>query len=298
MGVIDWGLVEGVVWVFGIGVQGTRWVVLATFMATYAVLGGVMEALWRAKRQASEDADTIRTQMGALSEVERRLAASERLATVGRLAAGVAHEVRNPLGVIRVSAVMLRDVKGSDVDRQRAGQFIVDEVDRLNRYVGALLDFSRPLTPSMRPIKVGVLLDGVALRARALEDLQAVTLSVGVADPDAETLLDEALMGQVLLGLIVNAAQAKPDQAAVVQMTHKRLLNKDMFEVADRGPGLPTEVAAHLFEPFVTTKPSGTGLGLAMARKVVEAHGAVISYCAREGGGACFRITLNRDGAP
>jgi signal transduction histidine kinase len=311
------GLLAGVVMGLGdmalfafLGVEmriGGRDVVLGVmglFIATYGVLGWVMGRLIEARKRAAADARTITAQLHALAASQHALLQSEKLAAIGRLAAGVAHEVRNPLGVIRASASMLEEGPGLDDDARRACSFIREEIDRLNGLITSLLAFARPTEPRLSPVA----LDGVierALRLAAPEvDRRAIALVRETPPALPPVRADADLLAQVLLGLLVNAAEAVAERGRIIVRANAES-GAVVVEVADDGPGVAAGNAEQVFEPFFTTKASGTGLGLAMALRIAHAHGGTLELApgrgaGASGAGACFRLRLPREhgGAP
>lgn len=254
------------------------------FAASYAALGFVGGRLVEARR-------TIARQLEALEASQRQALENEKLAAIGRLAAGVAHEVRNPLAVIRSAAQVVAEGLEPGGDRHRAGQFIQDEVDRLDRFVRSLLDYSRPFVVARQPVDLEAVAAGaLGLGGEVLGQRSVSVLANGgpVVEGDAD------LLTQVFLCLLVNAAEATGDRGRV-EVRLRREPDDIVAEVADDGPGIADSVRPHLFEPFHTTKPDGTGLGLAMAARIVQAHGARIeaaegSGAGGDGRGACFRV--------
>lgn len=233
----------------------------------------------------------IREQLEAIEAAKARELHLEKLAAVGRLAAGVAHEVRNPLAVIRSSTALLAEgLDPADDASATVAGFIEEEVVRLDGFIGALLDYARPAQLELTATPVAEVVDRIAPLARSKAEADgvelALTLGDGVAQVDAEQL------GPVIFGLIVNASEATPGGRVEV-----RAGPGPVIEVADDGPGVPAEDAARIFEPFFTTKAKGTGLGLAMAARIVEAHGGALrSVPGRglgpDGRGGCFRVEL------
>jgi two-component system sensor histidine kinase HydH len=263
--------------------------VMATFILTYAAFGWVIGRLMMARR-------TIQDQLEALAASQRAALQNEKLAAIGRLAAGIAHEVRNPLGVIRASAVMVRESFAPGDEAYRACEFIREEIDRLNGLITALLGFARPTEPRLRPVR----LDDVVERALGLaaDDLGRRGIAVARAADGAPSSVpaDPDLLAQVVLGLVTNAAEALGESGRI-EIRLARDPAGVALDVADSGPGVPADRASQLFEPFFTTKPTGTGLGLAMAARIVQAHGGSIETVAGRGAGpggagACFRIRL------
>jgi two-component system sensor histidine kinase HydH len=264
----------------------------------FGVLGFAVGRLALARQRAARDAEIIERQLRELEEAQGRLVQQEKLAAVGRLAAGVAHEVRNPLGVIRASASMVQESFEEEDDRHRACRFICEEIDRLNSLITALLTFSRPAEPNWSQVSIdkvverALYLAGEALRAPGVRVECETDGSVPPvrADPD--------LLAQVILDLLLNAADAVAGDGHILV----RVRNTDdalHIDVADDGPGVAAADAAQVFEPFFTTRARGTGLGLAMARRIAETHAGTLALVPGGGagefsGGACFRLTIPR----
>lgn len=274
---------------------------LAAFAISYAVLGFFAGRLAMARARARDDADTIVRQLRELEQAQRAVVEQEKLAAIGRLAAGIAHEVRNPLGVIRASASLIKDGFSADQDAYRACQFICDETDRLDGLIASLLAFARPTTPRVAAVAVPDVL-GHALRLAAEElDRRAIRAQCDAAPALPQIQGDADLLAQAVLGLTLNAAQAlERDGHILVRAT--AVPESLRVDVCDDGPGVPDELAGQIFEPFFTTKASGTGLGLPMAARIVEAHGGRLELvrgagAGGAGNGACFRISLPLDAA-
>jgi two-component system sensor histidine kinase HydH len=262
------------------------------FGLSFAALGFLLGVVFAAQRRGQRAAAVIREQMDAISMTRARLAQSEKLAALGQLAAAIAHEVRNPLAVIRSAAQDLGDaIPASDAGARRASTFITAEIDRLNNVVTSLLGFARPLQVQPGAVAVRDLLDRALLLAREelaakqvhVQRSEAADLPPVTADPD--------LMSQVLLGLLANASEAVPVGGEVT--VQARAVGAAVeIDVADSGPGIPAELRERIFEPFFTTRTRGTGLGLAIARQIVTAHVGTIEVGERTGGGARFTVRL------
>lgn len=243
--------------------------------ANFAVLCGALGWVLDARARSRRDAETIRIQLEALEASRREALQNEKLAAIGRLAAGVAHEVRNPLGVIRASASMVQESFDPDSEPHRACGFICEEIDRLNGLITSLLTFARPTRPRLETLSAEKLVD----RALALEsgELERRGISVvrEVAPALPELVGDPDLLSQMLIGLLTNAAEALAEGGRI-EVRVEPHAGRLRFEVADSGPGVSLEEAEKVFEPFYTTKDTGTGLGLAMTARIVHGHGGSI----------------------
>ncbi|HEY7158754.1 MAG TPA: ATP-binding protein [Gemmataceae bacterium] len=225
-------------------------------------------------------------------QLRDELRRAEHLAALGKLLAGVAHEVRNPLAAIRSTAQLWQRLPPeardpSDMDA------IVRGVDRLNDLVSRLLFFARSGHEEHRPVDVNTVVQEALTLLRAQAESQKVTLNTELAaDLPAVSGSVQALQ-QVVLNLATNALQAMPSGGTLLCRT-RRLESPPRVElwVADTGPGIAAEELPHLFEPFHTTRPEGTGLGLALCREIVQQHGGRIELDRQDGWGAVFRVTL------
>ncbi len=235
---------------------------------------------------------TVRRQAVERERLQAELRRSERLAALGKLLAGVAHEVRNPLAGIRSTAQLWqRGVVGLD-DESLGG--LVHEVDRLEEIVSRLLQFSRADAQELAPGDLNAVLAEAGRLATSVAEQSGVRVEIEL-DPNlpAVAMAAPALL-QVFRNLTSNAIQGMT-RGGILRLSTRGDLNRSAVtaSVADSGPGLPPEVLGHLFEPFFTTKPEGTGLGLAIAREIVLAHRGEMGASNRtEGTGAVFTVTL------
>jgi len=200
------------------------------------------------------------------------------------------HEVRNPLGVIRSSAALVLEDMPRGTDNHQAARFIVDEVDRLNAVVTALLDYARPLAPRREPVELTDLVAAVEPLVRDALRAKRGRLEAGTGDGGA-LRGDPDLLAQLVYGLALNAAQAIGEDGRIELRLRRRGEGVELL-VRDDGPGVAPEHAARLFEPFFTTKPQGTGLGLSITRQIIDEHGGDLGWHNLEGGGATFTIRL------
>ena len=260
-------------------------VVFAFFGTSVVTLGFLVGALLEGRHRE-------RAAAAALDGTRARLAQSEKLAALGQLAAAIAHEVRNPLAVVRSAAQGLTEtLPADDAPSHRSCSFIIAEVDRLGSVVSSLLAFARPLQLRPRPVAVSDLVDRALLLAGG--ELAGKHVQVRCATPAGLPTLqaDADLVCQALITLLANAAEAVPE-AGEVSIEAQAADGTVELAVADSGPGVPPELRARIFEPFFTTRPRGTGLGLAVARQIVEAHGGKLDVGERMGGGARFTLRL------
>lgn len=266
------------------------------FAGSFALLGYLLGYLLEQRRSERAMADLVQRQLADLAALRDRLAQSEKLAALGQLAAAIAHEVRNPLGVIRSAAQGIGEsLTTGDRDTRRACTFITDEIDRLNGVITALLAFARPLKLDRRPTSVAAMLE----RATQLvvRDLAGKQLDLRMHRPDAALLVeaDADLVIQALVDLLLNAAAVSP-QGADIEVDTRVDAHAVTIAVVDHGPGVPAELRERIFEPFFTTKSEGTGLGLAVARQIAAAHGGRLLVEAAASGGSRFTLVLRRDG--
>jgi two-component system sensor histidine kinase HydH len=254
--------------------------------------------------------------------LQRELRLRERLASVGELAAGVAHEIRNPLAGISSSAqVLLTRFEPRD-DRQKFCRVIIDQVDRLDRIVTSLLKFARPPEPKLRQAR----LEDVVTKILDLEGERLLESRIAVETKFAARMpalwIDPGLIEQVVLNLVVNAAQAMPSggsltvelgtatrkdrpaersagrreedriengRAGTYTVPARRIAR---LRIIDTGVGIPREVVPRLFDPFFTTKAAGTGLGLSISQSILQEHGGTISIASKEGRGTTVVVEL------
>lgn len=209
------------------------------------------------------------------------------LVELGEAARVIAHEIKNPLGVMRIQCAVLRRSLASEATK--GVDILEDEIARIDRMAERVRDFLRSPGPEPAPIDLGVFLRGVGERYGA-----ALELSEPPAVGKAMALAEEDGLRALLDNLIANAAEAsgKSDCAEPPRLSLRRQKRAWAVELADRGPGVPAELRPRLFEPFFTTKERGTGLGLALARKHARAWGGDLGYAPRQGGGAVFTLVL------
>jgi signal transduction histidine kinase len=251
------------------------------------------------KLQQSHDqlTETVRALQSELGEKNRLLERRNRLAALGEMAAGLAHEIRNPLGGIQLYASMLAQDVADRPESLQTVRKISDGVRRLEALVGQVLQFSREIMAQPEPV------DLAGLVAQAVELASARTAKAMVefvlqGEPGAQVLVDPLLMGQAILNLLLNAAEAiEPAAEGKVTVRFRRPpedsdAKQFHLAVTDTGQGIAPDVLDRIFNPFFTTKDTGTGLGLAIVHRIVEAHDGMILATNEPGGGAKFEIRI------
>jgi signal transduction histidine kinase len=268
------------------------WLIVLWFGSSFALLGFLVGYLVESRHRERQSAAIIRSQMEAIHETRARLAEAERLAALGQLATAIAHEVRNPLAVIRSATQGLAEATSPEDDEiRRACGFMTAEIDRLTSVVSSLLAFARPPRLELREVGVRELFDRVELLAKHELGSRRIRLENNAGAGAPSVTADADLLSQVLLGLIDNARDALSAGGRVILETAVRD-GEGEIAVADDGPGVAPELRERIFDPFFTTRARGIGLGLAVARQIVEAHGGRLEAGERPGGGARFTIRL------
>jgi two-component system sensor histidine kinase HydH len=248
-------------------------------------LGGLQEQVGRLAGQ-------IEAVVQELQQREHEVLRAEQLAAVGQLAAGVAHEIRNPLTSIKmlVQAGLEDDGQpGLATDDLRV---IEQEVRRMERSLQTFLDFARPPKPERRPVELCELVRSVAGLIRGRADKQRVAVSVNVPDAPITLTADRDQFQQVLVNLALNALDAMPTGGGLSLTTRRRADRWVEVEVADTGPGVAKDILPRLFQPFVSGKDTGLGLGLVISRRIIEDHGGTVLVANLPGGGARVVVTL------
>jgi signal transduction histidine kinase len=254
------------------------------------LLGRSAEARGAERRTAAAE----RAALEQLAALQARLLQAEKLSAVGQLSSRIAHEVRNPLAIVRSVVQNLAESLPAAADgSRRSCALVLDEIDRLSRVTAALTALARPVRPRLSTVSAGDAVTRVEWLARYLLEDRRVTLRTAPGPAGAVARADPDLVCQVLLGLVSNAAEASP-QGGEVELGWGVDAAEVVFEVRDRGAGIPPEVRDRIFDPFFTTKPSGTGLGLAVAREVAAAQGGRIALDRGGPVGACFSLCLPR----
>jgi len=231
--------------------------------------------------------------LDSLESINTQLQVSERLAAVGRITAGVAHEVKNPLNSMRLWLENLKELLPPETDgaAQQAVRVLDVEIDRLDAVVKRFLDFSRPMDVRLAPTQLRELLEEVLEVAKP--ELQRANVHVARLLPIGipEVFVDRGLLKQAVLNLVLNAVEAMPN-GGQLQLTLSRRGEMAEITVGDTGKGIPIENRQKIFQLFFTTRPGGSGIGLASTFRIVQLHNGSIDFTSEVGRGTTFRIEL------
>ncbi|MGH9625744.1 MAG: sensor histidine kinase [Bryobacteraceae bacterium] len=252
----------------------------------YAIVAFVVYQQAKAKRREME-----RTKLA-----EASLRRSERLAALGQLTAGLAHELRNPLGTIKASAEML--AKPSTRQRPEVmaemAEYIGSEADRMNGLVSTFLDFARPL--KLHPVQADLrpVLEDISQSLNEAAHSRGITISIELHPEPFSFTFDPALLRIAISNLMQNAIQASAAGGRVDMRAEERGGNILIF-VSDHGEGIQPQHLENIFNPFFTTKPAGTGLGLAIVSRIVDEHHGRVTVFSQPGAGTTFELTLPKE---
>ncbi len=229
--------------------------------------------------------------LSQVKKLEEDLRRSERLAALGKMAAGVAHELRNPLSSIKGLALVLQSRFSSENHDRETANILVQEVERLNRSISELLDYARPQKLQKNTVDLHALLH----KAVSLLTIDAEAAGIEIVTDFPENLpvivADEDKLNQVFLNLFLNSIQAMTD-GGTLSVTTAQVEGRVLITVNDTGCGIASENLGRVFDPYFTTKPEGTGLGMAMSAKIVEEHGGTISFESTEGQGTTVVVEM------
>lgn len=255
--------------------------------------------------------DKVGAMVERVHESHRAAARAEQLAAVGQLAAGLAHELRNPLTSMKVLVQGASEQDGSDGLRGHDLAVVEEEINRLNRTIQIFLDYARPPVPAKSRVKLRDVLQQTVDLLSARAGQLGIRIQTQLPTANLTMEADEGQIRQVLLNLLINALEASPQGGTVaVSMDYEPqtagyplagdadapeaalVAHSVRIEVADDGGGIPMELGDRIFEPFISTKDTGTGLGLAICKRIVEEHGGSIAAANRPEGGALFTVRL------
>ena len=230
-------------------------------------------------------------------ELERNLRQSEKMASLGRVAAGIAHEIRSPLSGINIYLTNLEKIFEKEESREKVREILKQlqsASNKIESVIRRVMDFSKPsepkfiLTDISHPIEEAINLSSVTLRKTGIQ------LSKVLAEDLPPCHADPHLIGQVILNLIINAAEAMKnmDGAKQIEVSSSMLGNRIVFCVSDSGPGVPIHLRREIFNPFYTTKDGSTGIGLSLCERVITDHSGSLTVLTSKWGGAEFRVEI------
>lgn len=273
-----------------LGILGIR--ILFFFLVAMVVNRFAVENRNQTKRYQNLAEELAETN-SQLVKVQAEARRSERLAAIGQLSAGLAHEIRNPLGVIKGSAEMLNQkLHDSNPLASELAGYISSEVNRLSALVTRFLNFARPLRAEVKPFDLCRLLDYSLKSVAELWQGGPVTIERDYEPGLPAVAVDEGLFEQAFINLAQNAYEAMGEKGGTLRVSVKRAAKTVPggveIRVQDTGPGVQAEQREQIFNPFVTTKPTGVGLGLSIVSKIMDEHGGSLRLEDVPGGGACF----------
>jgi two-component system NtrC family sensor kinase len=249
------------------------------------------------KRELEEWTTTLEKKVAERAEemkkINSQLFRSEKLASLGKLAAGVAHEINNPLtGILTNSSLLLEDLEPEDPRREDV-EVMVKETIRCREIVKRLLDFARQSKPQKRLANINDLMENIILLVRNQASFRNISIERQLDPALPQVLVDPDQTQQVFVNIILNAAEAMTKGGSLSIRTSFSLDKQSIVvTIADSGPGIPEEVRERIFDPFYTTKEHGTGLGLSISYGIIEQHGGTISVDSVIGKGSTFTIQI------
>lgn len=223
--------------------------------------------------------------------LQKTLMQNEKLASIGRLSAGVAHEINNPLTTILTSALLLQEELSPDDPAYEEMQIIANEALRCRKIVTSLLDFARQTRPHKEMTDINQVVTESVLLTQKQAAFKDIRMQSELTPGIPELMCDKGQIEQAFINLILNAVEATGEGGTIMVVTsHDQ--NAARIKISDTGQGIDTDQIDRIFEPFFTTKESGTGLGLSITHGIVEQHGGTITVESSKGQGACFTIRL------
>ncbi|MGZ4819199.1 MAG: two-component system sensor histidine kinase NtrB, partial [Terriglobales bacterium] len=229
------------------------------------------------------DAESVR-------RIEDEIELSRRLAAIGRLTSGVAHEVRNPINAIMVHLEVLREkIKQIDPESRRHMDVISSEIQRLDRVVQTLVDFTKPVELRLSDADLRRIVEDVSVLAAPEASRQGVTVKCDLPADPLTIKADADLVKQAVLNIALNGIQAMPGGGAL-QLVARRDDHLVEVEVRDQGPGIPPEIRDKIFNLYFTTKKTGSGIGLAMSYRVMQLHNGSMEFESQPGQGTTFHL--------
>ena len=231
--------------------------------------------------------------LSEIKQLKREIERNQRLASVGKLAAGIAHEIRNPLSSIKGFATYFKERYRGVLEDQKTAEIMIQEVERLNRVIGQLLEFARPMSIKKKSTSLGTLVQDSVKMIEGDAHRKGIKVHAGGIPDKGEVSIDPDRMKQVFLNLYLNAIEAMQNGGTLsVELRRNEVANNIEIRISDTGKGIKEADLPHVFDPYFTTKSSGTGLGLAIVHKIIESHGGTVRVKSRHGTGTTVTIIL------
>jgi signal transduction histidine kinase len=271
--------------------RATQVVEVGMFFVIGALTGILADHERTQRVRVEETARKLTEVYGQLQASFEQLRRADRLSSLGELSAGLAHEIRNPLGSIEGAVQILRRTELPTETKNEFGDLAQKEINRLKGLLTNFLNFARPQTPKRVPTEPAELLTAVSRLAAETAKMSGVQVRVESGGVMPAVFVDPEQMTQVLLNLVINAVQAMPAGGEVVLRT-VQTGESVILEVQDEGTGIALENLERVFDPFVTTRPNGTGLGLSIAYQIVSQHGGHITVRRNSERGMTFTVTI------
>jgi len=260
---------------------------------------GILSQMERNQRERYEQAlvrldeshRKLKEQTEVLFQTEEQLRRADRLSALGELSAGMAHEIRNPLGSIRGAAEILKDDYGPDTPKHEFIEILLKETDRLNTIVQEFLSFARPKPPELKQGDINEIIESVLSLTAQPARAARVTVEKRLDRTIGKRDLDAGLLKQAILNLVLNAIQAMPDGGTMTVASARNGSGLEII-VSDTGAGISPENRRKLFSPFFTTKQNGTGLVLAITFRIIQNHRGSIDVDSIPGKGTTFTVRI------
>ena len=238
---------------------------------------------------------TIEQRAQAQRELESQLHLAERLAALGQMVAGISHEIKNPLGIIRSTAELLGEMPDANETQKRLSGVIKEESTRLNQIVTEFLDFARPQVPNLQECQLEEIIEKNLSFIRPELEKKGIQVQDNLNGRSFRLRADHDLLYRAFLNILINAIQSMQD-GGTIDIKVEEARDTFQIEIEDTGCGISEENADKIFNPFFTTKEKGSGLGLSIVRKIIEGHRGTIDIQSREGEGTRVEVQLPRKG--
>jgi len=270
----------------------------ALLLATRKIRGGDLNFRIQAlKDEFGELASSFNEMAGSLKEQMLKMQRAEQMTTFGQMAAGLVHEIKNPLAGIKAAIELMAEEITLSVENKDILLKVISEVRRIESLMKSLLDFARPPKPQFMQVNLNHVLEGTLdflIHQPSFSQSKKAPIAI-IQDLDAhlpEIVADPQQLRQIFINLLLNAHESMANEGTITVKTSHDSYRAIEISISDTGKGINKEILDKLFQPFFTTKPKGTGLGLAISKQLIEQHGGAISAENNPNGGATFRIKI------